>query len=67
MHLILCRNVLIYFKQELKERVLGLFDSCLIPGGFLCVGLKETLQGRAIASGYTEMTPRMKIYRKNYA
>lgn len=66
MHLILCRNVLIYFKPTLKERVLRLFDSCLIPGGFLCLGLKETLEGRRIAAHYTEAGQRMRIYRKSY-
>lgn len=66
MHLILCRNVLIYFKPTLKERVLRLFDACLVPGGFLCLGLKETLDGRRIASRYAEKVPRMRIYRKNY-
>lgn len=66
MHLILCRNVLIYFKPTLKERVLRLFDTCLVPGGFLCLGLKETLEGRRIASRYAETVPRMRIYRKKY-
>ena len=67
MHMILCRNVLIYFRPALKERVLGLFDSCLLPGGFLCLGLKETLEGRQLAGRYEEMLPRMRIYRKLYA
>lgn len=66
MHLILCRNVLIYFKPTLKERVLRLFDTCLIPGGFLCLGLKESLDGRRIASRYAETVERMRIYRKSY-
>ncbi|TWJ16426.1 CheR family methyltransferase [Geobacter argillaceus] len=66
MHLILCRNVLIYFKPTLKERVLRLFDSCLLPGGFLCLGLKETLDGRRIAPDYGEVAQRMRIYRKRY-
>lgn len=66
MHLILCRNVLIYFKPTLKERVLQLFDGCLIPGGFLCLGLKETLDGKTIARAYQELVPRMRIYRKAY-
>ncbi len=66
MHLILCRNVLIYFKPTLKERVLQLFDSSLLPGGFLCLGLKETLDGRRIVPVYKEVTPRMRIYRKGY-
>jgi chemotaxis protein methyltransferase CheR len=67
MHLILCRNVLIYFKPTLKERVLNLFDTCLLPGGFLCLGLKETIDGRKVATGYSEVAPRMRIYRKAYA
>lgn len=66
MQLILCRNVLIYFKTSLKERVLGLFDSCLTAGGFLCLGTKETLDGRPIAPRYQEIAPRQRIYCKNY-
>ena len=66
MHLILCRNVMIYFKQPLKERVLGLFDSSLVPGGFLCLGTKESLDYRKISDRYEAMTPRMQIYRKRY-
>lgn len=66
MQLILCRNVLIYFKQTLKERVLGMFDNCLSPGGFLCLGTKETLDGRRIAAHYVEEEGRMRIYRKSY-
>ncbi|MBF0219057.1 MAG: protein-glutamate O-methyltransferase CheR, partial [Gammaproteobacteria bacterium] len=35
MQIIICRNVLIYFDQTLKERVLQLFLDSLTPGGFL--------------------------------
>lgn len=66
MHLILCRNVMIYFKAKLKERALGLFDKCLIPGGFLCLGTKETLEHRGIAGRYTETIHPLRIYRKSY-
>lgn len=66
MHLILCRNVMIYFKVSLKERALELFDRCLLPGGFMSLGTKETLDGRNIAQRYTEVTPRTRIYRKAY-
>jgi len=66
MQVILCRNVLIYFKPTLKERVLGMFDNCLSPGGFLCLGTKETLDGRRIAANYVEEEGRMRIYRKRY-
>ena len=66
MQLILCRNVLIYFKQPLKERVYKLFDTCLVPGGFLCIGMKENLDGAGICSGYRELAPKTRIYRKRY-
>jgi chemotaxis protein methyltransferase CheR len=66
MNLILCRNVMIYFKQPLKERVLGLFDSSLVPGGFLCLGTKESLDLRKISDRYEAITARMQIYRKRY-
>jgi len=67
MNLILCRNVLIYFNPPLKDRVLGLFDSSLVPGGFLCLGTKESLDRREIYSRYEAITPRLQIYRKRYA
>lgn len=34
MHLILCRNVMIYFDKKLQDRVLKLFDQSLIRGAF---------------------------------
>lgn len=67
MNLILCRNVMIYFKQPLKERALGLFDTSLMPGGFLCLGTKESLDHRHISGRYEAITARMQIYRKCYA
>lgn len=66
MNMILCRNVMIYFKLTLKERVLRLFDSSLQPGGFLCLGTKESLEHRQIADRYETVTARMPIYRKRY-
>lgn len=66
MHLILCRNVLIYFNATLKDRALGLFDTSLASGGFLCLGQKETLETRAVAAHFQEMAKSTRIYRKNY-
>ncbi|CAN7671577.1 protein-glutamate O-methyltransferase CheR [Pseudoduganella sp. LjRoot289] len=66
MQLILCRNVMIYFKPALKERLLALFDGCLTPGGFLCLGTKETLDQRGIAPRYREVAAPNRIYRKQY-
>ena len=67
MHVVLCRNTMIYFKPALKERCLRLFDASLLPGGFLCVGLKEVLGDKPIADHYQELVPGMRIFRKRYA
>jgi chemotaxis protein methyltransferase CheR len=42
--LILCRNVLIYFNNDLQRQVLGLFYKSLTRGGFLCLGTRESLR-----------------------
>lgn len=67
MNMILCRNVMIYFKHSLKERCLELFDGSLSAGGFLCLGLKETLERKNISAAYEELASPMRIYRKGYA
>jgi len=66
MNMVLCRNVMIYFKPSLKERCLQLFDDSLLAGGFLCLGLKETLGGKTLSTTYEELAPHMRIYRKSY-
>ncbi|MGQ9677400.1 MAG: CheR family methyltransferase [Chloroflexota bacterium] len=42
--LILCRNVVIYFTVEAKDRVFQGFSSSLKPGGVLFVGATEVIQ-----------------------
>jgi len=66
MQMILCRNLLIYFKPALKEHALALFDGSLTNGGFLCLGMKEALSGRSISDRYKEIVPNTRIYRKQY-
>lgn len=66
MQMILCRNLLIYFKPALKERVLNLFDGCLCCGGFFCLGVKETLENRSLSPRYAEVLRGTRIYRKQY-
>ena len=67
MNMVLCRNVMIYFKPALKKRCLDLFDSSLLAGGFLCLGLKESLERGALNKQYEELVPPLRIYRKRYA
>jgi chemotaxis protein methyltransferase CheR len=64
MHLIFCRNVLIYFDKTLQNRVLGLFAESLNYGGFLCLGSKETLQFSSVAEHFKVIDERDKIYQK---
>ncbi|MFV0349064.1 MAG: CheR family methyltransferase, partial [Halodesulfovibrio sp.] len=64
MNVIFCRNVLIYFNRELQNKVLKLFYESLCPGGFLCLGSKETLMFSEIADKFEVIADREKIYRK---
>lgn len=41
--LVLCRNLLIYFKPELQQHVLELFHFALKPGGLLLLGKAESI------------------------
>lgn len=64
MNLIICRNVLIYFNPELQNRVLNLFYESLCPGGFLCIGSKESLRFSAMADKFEAVSEKEKIFKK---
>lgn len=64
MNMIFCRNVLIYFNKELQNKVLKLFHDSLIPGGFLCLGSKESLKFSDVSDDFDIICHREKIYRK---
>ena len=61
--LILCRNVLIYFEQELQGKVFRLFDYSLENFGYLALGTKESVRFSPIAGQYRQVG-REKIWRK---
>lgn len=42
-HMIVCRNVLIYFTEEAKDEVFRKFQSSLRPGGYLFIGSTEQI------------------------
>ena len=64
MHLISCRNVLIYFDRELQDRVIGLFHESLARRGFLGIGSKESLRFSAHGEAFCEFVRQEKIYRR---
>jgi chemotaxis protein methyltransferase CheR len=43
MQVVFCRNVLIYFGESLRERVVRVFADSLCRGGFLCLGGSERM------------------------
>jgi chemotaxis protein methyltransferase CheR len=63
-HLVSCRNVLIYFNRELQDRAVGLFHDSLVRRGFLGIGPKESLRFTSHAAKFDEAVPRERIYRR---
>jgi chemotaxis protein methyltransferase CheR len=64
MHLVICRNVLIYFNRELQDRVLSLFSESLVNGGFLCLGTKEDLRFSPAAREFEEVDRKARVYKR---
>lgn len=64
MHLISCRNVLIYFDRTAQDRALGLFKESLARKGFLGLGAKENLRFSRHASAFTDFVREEKIYQR---
>lgn len=63
-HIIICRNVMIYFNRELQERVHQLFYESLCKNGFLGLGGKESLSFTNRAQCYEGVDLNEKLYRK---
>jgi len=65
-HLILCRNVLIYFDVDLQNKVQKLFYGSIVNGGILCLGSKESLRFTDFFEKYTELDKKQRIFKKKY-
>lgn len=63
-HVIICRNVLIYFTTQLQEQVQHLFYESLSPQGFLGLGDKETLRFSQVMENYKEIAVNERIYQR---
>jgi chemotaxis protein methyltransferase CheR len=64
MHLISCRNVMIYFDRSLQDRAIGLFRESLTRKGFLGLGSKESLRFCAHSAAFSDFVPGEKIYQR---
>jgi chemotaxis protein methyltransferase CheR len=63
-HLVSCRNVLIYFNAGLQDRAVGLFRDALVHRGFLGLGSKESLRFGANADAFEPLVAAQKLFRK---
>ncbi len=63
--LIICRNVMIYFKPELQQKILQRFARSLHRDGFLVLGPQDGLHHLAIAAGFIPYIKGSHIYRLN--
>ena len=63
-HVIICRNVMIYFDRILQDRVHGLFYESLCTSGILGLGGKEDIAFNKHSHCYEAFDTEQKIYRK---
>lgn len=63
-HVIVCRNVMIYFDQPLQERVHDLFHGSLVRRGVLALGAKESIRFTKRADDYEALDQTWKLYRR---
>lgn len=66
MHMVVCRNVLIYFDDQLRDRALTLFSESLVRGGFLCLGAQEDLSFSSVYRDFEVVDARARLYRKRH-
>jgi chemotaxis protein methyltransferase CheR len=63
-HLIICANVLIYFRPSLQERSHRLFFDSLVRSGFLALGKGESLVFSPESSRYQQVRIGVSLFRK---
>jgi chemotaxis protein methyltransferase CheR len=63
-HLIVCANVLIYFRPSLQERAHRLFYDSLVRGGYLALGKRESLLYCPDRDHYQQVREGVNVYRK---
>ncbi len=63
LHLIACRNVLIYFDRDTQIRLFDAFHDALAPGGFLVLGKVETVLGPSRAK-FAAVDARERVFRR---
>lgn len=62
--LILFRNQMIYYNQILQDKVLYQLTNSVVPGGYMAIGVKETLENTNTSNKFTVFNDLDKIYKK---
>jgi chemotaxis methyl-accepting protein methylase len=62
-HLLVCRNVIIYFEREAQDALFREFHRVIAPGGFLVLGKVETLLGDSRPL-FSPVNARERVFRK---
>ncbi|WP_179952634.1 CheR family methyltransferase [Cohnella abietis] len=63
-HVIMCRNVMIYFNSQLRDQAHKLFYESLAQEGFLTLGGKESISFTPMAGRYEACNDKYRIFRK---
>ena len=63
-HVILCRNVMIYFNSQLQSQVHHLLHDSLVMFGILGLGSKETMKFSPYEYAYQEIDNTSRLYRR---
>jgi chemotaxis protein methyltransferase CheR len=61
--IIFCRNVLIYFDQDMKTQIFGRLAKCMEPDGFMALGAAETVVG--LTDAFKPHADKRGLYRPN--
>ncbi|MVF10789.1 protein-glutamate O-methyltransferase CheR [Ketobacter sp. MCCC 1A13808] len=64
MQMVVCRNVLIYFRRELQTKVLTLFHDSLDIGGFMGLGIKESLRSLPNQNRFREIDGPARVFQR---
>lgn len=59
-----CRNTLIYFERELKDRAIGIFHDSLCRNGLLGLGAGESLEFLTAGAGFGQFDHAARIFQK---
>lgn len=63
-HLVLCRNVLLYFERSATEKIQDRLAEFVSHGGYLVLGEAETLLSQRASASYEQIQPKTRTFRK---